>query len=336
MVEDNDRKIAILGAGNWGTTLAVMLASRGRRVRLWEYRPELAREIEDRRENVTFLPGIELPPLVRATAGLAEALDGADACLVALPSQTVRQVCVKAANHLAPGTLVISCVKGLEHQTLLRMSQVIGACLSARQPRLAALSGPNIAAEIAQGMPATAVAAAEGPEAAQEAQLLLHSDRYRVYTSLDLAGVELGGALKNVIALAAGMVEGLGLGANTKGALLTRGLAEITRLGTAMGARAETFAGLSGLGDMVATCMSDKSRNRQVGQQVGRGRGLSEVLEGMPMVAEGVPTARSAWELARRHGVEMPITRAVHQILFEGKSPRAAMGELMAREAKAE
>ncbi len=336
MTDKSNKEIAILGAGNWGTTLAVMLASRGHRVRLWEYRPELAREIESRRENAAFLPGVKLPPQARATSELTEALGGADACLVALPSQTVRQVCEKASAHLAPGTLVISCVKGLEHQTLLRMSQVIGACLPVEQQKLAALSGPNIAPEIAQGMPATAVAAASGPEAAREAQALLHSDRYRVYTSLDLPGVELGGALKNVIALAAGMVEGLGLGANTKGALLTRGLAEIIRLGIAMGARAETFAGLSGLGDMVATCMSDRSRNRQVGQQVGRGRPLSEVLEGMSMVAEGVPTTRSAWELARKHGVDMPITQAVHQILFEGKTPRTAIGELMAREAKAE
>lgn len=336
MSRNNHMDIAILGAGNWGTTLAVMLAGLGHSVRLWEYRPDLAREIELKRENAAFLPGVALPDKVRVTGDLAEALAGAGACLLAAPSQALRDVCLKAVPFVGRGLLVISCVKGLEHGSLLRMSQVAAQCLASKAPILAALSGPNIATEIAQGMPATAVAAGEGTEAAMEAQGLLHSPAYRVYTSTDLTGVELGGALKNVVAIAAGMVDGLGLGANTKGALLTRGLAEITRLGQALGARAETFSGLSGLGDMVTTCMSDKSRNRQVGLAIGRGGKLDGILGRMTMVAEGVPTTRSAWELARRHGVEMPITRAVHQILFEDKGPQEAIAELMAREAKAE
>jgi glycerol-3-phosphate dehydrogenase (NAD(P)+) len=336
MAEDKGGSLAILGAGNWGTTLAVMLAARGHRVRLWEYRPELAADIEKRRENSLFLPGVPLPEKVTVTSDLAAALAGVYVCLLAVPSQTMRQVCVKMAPRAEPDILIVSCVKGLEHGSLLRMSQVIKQCLSEKPCRLAALSGPNIASEIAQGMPATAVAAGESQEAAAEAQNLLHSTRYRVYTSSDLPGVELGGALKNIYAIAAGIVDGLGLGANTQGALLTRGLAEMVRLGQALGARAETFSGLSGLGDLVTTCISGRSRNRQVGLKIGQGKSLAEVLEGMTMVAEGVPTTRSAWELARKHGVDMPITGAVHQILFEGKSPREAIGELMAREAKAE
>lgn len=336
MADKNDKYIAILGAGNWGTTLAVMMGSRGNRVRLWEYRSELAREIEAKRENVIFLPGVKLPPTVRATSELAEALEGADACLLALPSQTVREVCAKASPVIGRGTLVVSCVKGLEHGTLMRMTQVARECLGGRGRRLAALSGPNIASEIALGMPATAVVAAEAPEEAAAAQALLHTPSYRVYTSTDLAGVELGGALKNVIALAAGMIDGLGLGANTKGALVTRGLAEIARLGQAMGARPETFSGLSGLGDLVTTCVSEKSRNWQVGRKLGQGLTLDQALEGMVMVAEGVPTTESAQRLSKRHMVEMPITRVVHQILFQGKEPKEAIAELMSREARAE
>ena len=336
MAQINYINIAILGAGNWGTTLAVMLAGRGHSVRLWEYRPELARDLERKRENAVFLPGVVLPDGVRATSDLEAALAGAGACLLAVPSQTVREVCLKTFPVVGHDMLVISCVKGLEHGSLLRMSQVIGESLSGKSPRLAALSGPNIASEIARGMPATAVVAGDGPDSARDAQRLLHSPKYRVYTSPDLAGVELGGALKNVIAIAAGMVDGLGFGANTKGALLTRGLAEITRLGQAMGARSETFFGLSGLGDLAATCMSRQSRNWQVGHAVGLGGGLEEVLGGMTMVAEGVPTTESAQKLSENHGVEMPITNAVHQILFGGKNPKSAIAELMAREARAE
>lgn len=336
MARERNKDIAILGAGNWGTTLAVMLGGQGWNIRLWEYRPELANQIQVFRENRVFLPGIRLPEKVITTSALDQVLTGAHAVIIAVPSSKVREVCQSAVRYFEQDVLVISGVKGLETSSLLRMSQVLVEFLSQKKPKIAALSGPNIASEIALGMPATAVVASEQTEIALEAQSLLHSERYRIYTSQDLVGVELGGALKNIIALAAGMVEGLGLGANTMGALLTRGLAEITRLGLTLGARPETFSGLSGLGDLVATCMSERSRNRQVGLLIGKGQRLAEVLQNMTMVAEGVPTTKSAWELSLKQGVEMPITRAVHQILFEDKPPRDAIAELMAREAKAE
>ncbi len=328
--------IAVLGAGNWGTTLAVILAERGFRPRLWEYRQDLAREMELRRENAVFLPGVPLSPDVCVTSDLATALDGAGACLLAVPSQTLREVCRRASPLAAGDALFISAVKGLEHGSLLRMSQVAAETLGRGKPRLAVLSGPNIAPEIAKRMPATTVVAGESPEDVLDAQRIMHSRSLRVYTSADVVGVELGGALKNVIAIASGIVDGLGLGANTKGALLTRGLAEISRLGVAMGARAETFSGLSGLGDLAATCMSRQSRNWQVGNAIGQGRRLGEVLAGMTMVAEGVSTSESAQRLAERHGVEMPITSAVHRILFEDRPPAEAISELMTREARAE
>ncbi len=333
---DDFKNIAVLGAGNWGTTLAVMLAGKGYGVRLWEYRRQLAEQIQSSRENRIFLPDVKLPPGITVTSELAEAVHDVEAMLLAVPSQTVRQVCQELSRLLTGRRLLISCVKGLEHGSLKRMSQVIAEVLEGRPCDLVALSGPNIAYEIAQGLPATAVVAGENPEAVIRAQSLMHTQHYRVYTCADLVGVEMGGSLKNVIAIASGILDGLGYGANTKGALIARGLAEIVRLGLAMGARAETFYGLSGLGDLATTCFSDRSRNRQVGMQIGRGRRLSEILKNLTMVAEGVPTTESAKSLAEMHGVEMPITLAVHQILFEDKDPKKAVAELMAREAKPE
>lgn len=329
-------KITVLGAGNWGTTLAHVLSQRGYEVGLWEYREELARELASRRENRIFLPGVILATNVVVTHRMEEAIQGATACLFALPSQSLRQACQQAAAFMVRDQLVVSCVKGLEHDTLLRMSQVIEETLMPRRARLAVLSGPNIASEIAQGMPATSVAAAHDPADALAVQSIFHSKNFRIYTSRDVIGVELGGALKNIIAIASGIVDGLGLGANTKGALITRGLAEIIRLGTALGASQETFYGLSGLGDLVTTCMSRQSRNWNVGYRLGQGERWPDIKKSLTMVAEGVPTAESARRLAERHGVEMPIARAVHQIIFEDKDPRRAIEELMTREAKPE
>jgi len=332
---ESDR-IAVLGAGNWGTTLAYILSQRGYRIGLWEYREDLARDLAALRENRIYLPGVILPPEVDVTPSLGQALQKAAVCLFALPSQSLREACQQAAPFITPHQLVISCVKGLEHHTRLRMSQVIEEVLGRQKIRLAVLSGPNIAGEIARGMPATSVAAALDPNDALAVQRIFHSKNFRIYTSGDVVGVELGGALKNIIAIASGMVDGLGLGANTKGALITRGLAEIIRLGTALGANQETFYGLSGLGDLVTTCMSRQSRNWNVGYRLGQGERWDDIQRSLTMVAEGVPTAESALRLAEDEGIEMPISRAVYQIIFENKDPRQAMEELMTREAKPE
>ena len=328
--------ICILGAGNWGTTLAVMLAGNGHIIRLWEFRKAAAEQIARERENKEFLPGIAIPPQVLVTDDLSHALDKAAICIFALPSKVLRPVCTQVKPLVKHEVLCLSVIKGLEQGTLLRMSQVIAEVLGEAATKLCVLSGPNIAWEIARGMPATTVVASRDQQDAELARSALMNKAFRVYTSGDVIGLELGGALKNVIAIASGIADGLDLGANTKGALLTRGLAEITRLGAAMGARPETFAGLSGMGDLVTTCFSDHSRNRSVGQQIGRGKQLGQILAGMAMVAEGVGTTKAAWQLAVRHGVEMPITEQMYQVLSHGKDPRAAVSDLMTRNPKAE
>ena len=332
----NTADICILGAGNWGTTLAVMLAGNGHRVKQWEFRQDAARRIAAERENKEFLPGIAIPPQVAITHDLSNALDNAAICVFALPSRALRDVCEQVKPLLQHDVLCLSVIKGLEQGTLLRMSQVIADVLGGAAAKLCVLSGPNIAWEIARGMPATTVVASENARDAELARSVLMNKAFRVYTSDDVIGLELGGALKNVIAIASGITDGLELGANTKGALLTRGLAEITRLGVKMRARPETFAGLSGMGDLVTTCFSGHSRNRSVGQQIGQGKKLGQVLSGMAMVAEGVGTTEAAWQLAQRHGVEMPITEQMYQVLFQAKDPRAAVGDLMTRNPKAE
>jgi glycerol-3-phosphate dehydrogenase (NAD(P)+) len=328
--------ISILGAGNWGTTLAVILAKQGNRVKLWEFRPEAASRIQSERENREFLPGIGLPETVEVLSDLPRALDGCRVCFLAMPSSVLRGVCRQAGPLLAEGTLLASAIKGLEQGTCLRMSQVISEELKHKARRLAVLSGPNIAAEIARGLPATTVAASGNQEDALELQSVLMSPQLRVYTSQDVTGVELGGALKNVIAIAAGIADGLELGSNAKGALLTRGLAEISRLGAALGADPSTFAGLSGMGDLVTTCTSPNSRNHTVGIRIGQGQKLERILQEMVMVAEGVNTTQAAHGLAKSRGIEMPITEQMHQVLFEGKDARRALSDLMTRSPRAE
>ena len=328
------RRVTILGDGGWGTCLGILLSAQGHPVTLWGAFPAYVEQVRRTRENVKFLPGVAIPPAVKLTADFAEASADAEVIVVAVPSQYLRQVLERLRVGPWERALVVSVVKGIEPETLLRMSERIRQSVPVR--RLAVLSGPSISYEVARGIPTTVVAASEDERLAREAQELFSTERFRVYTSADVAGVELGGALKNVIAIACGAADGLGFGTNTKAALATRGLVEMARLGVAMGAQERTFSGLSGLGDLITTCFSPHSRNRRVGEEIARGKAVAEVTGKMEQVAEGVTTTRSAQALARKHQVEMPITAAVYQVLYEGKPPKDAVRELMLREPKPE
>jgi Glycerol-3-phosphate dehydrogenase len=327
------RSVAVLGAGSWGTALAMVLADNGHHVTLWGRNAETVDEINARHTNRRYLPGAVLPAGVMATTDLASAVSAADAVVVVTPSHAVREVVRRAAPHLSDGTLVVHAAKGLETDTLKRMSEVIGEELPASLGRrVAVLSGPSHAEEVCRKSPTTVVVAAEDPAVAQEAQDLFINTYFRVYTNPDVTGVELGGALKNIIALGAGLSDGLGYGDNAKAALITRGLAEIGRLGYRMGANPLTFAGLAGVGDLVVTCTSRHSRNWRAGYQLGQGASLEDVLARMGMVVEGVRTTKAAYRLAARYGVEMPITQQLYAVLFEGKPPKQAVEELMGRD----
>jgi glycerol-3-phosphate dehydrogenase (NAD(P)+) len=329
-------KVAILGAGNWGTTLAVMLADNGFDVCLWEFRHDVARQVQQERENKEFLPGINLPENILVSSDIEKIIEGSRAIFWVLPSKVLRSVCKTVSGSLHNDHLFISAIKGIEPSSLMRCSQVIVQELGEKCSSMVVMSGPNIAPEIAKHVPSTTVVASKDPANAGKVQEMLMSPYFRVYTNDDIIGLELGGSLKNVIAIASGIVDGLGFGANTKGALLTRGLAEITRLGVVMGARPETFAGLSGMGDLITTCFSQQSRNRSVGQQIGLGRKLTDILSSMTMVAEGVETTKAAYLLSQKHDVEMPIVQQMYLVLFEGKDPSEAVRDLMGRDAKAE
>jgi glycerol-3-phosphate dehydrogenase (NAD(P)+) len=328
-------KITVIGDGGWGTCLAVHLANRGHEVILWGAFPQYIAEMQRKRENPKFLPGVPFPNALVLTGRIDQAFEKAELVVIAVPSQYLKRV---FQQHIpsAPWNRVItvSVVKGIEADSLQRMSQVIRSLAPVKQ--LAVLSGPSISYEVARGVPTTVVAAADDEALARQVQGLFATERFRVYTSTDLIGVELGGSLKNVIAIACGAADGLGFGTNTKAALTTRGLAEISRLGVAMGAKTETFYGLSGLGDLVTTCFSAHSRNRQVGEKLGKGTALIEITAGMEQVAEGMPTAKSAHALAKKYNVDMPITAEVYRILYEGKLPNDAVRDLMLREPKAE
>ncbi len=328
------RRVAVVGDGGWGTALSLLLAGKGRAVRLWGAFPDYIEEMRRQRENVRFLPGIPLSEAVELTSDLAEAVAGAELVVMAVPVQFMRGVLRRLARCWPGGPPVVSVAKGIENRTLLRPTQVIADVLG-RVP-LVALSGPSHAEEVARGLPATVTAASRNASLARLAQEVFMADRFRVYTTTDVVGVELGGAVKNVVAIAAGICDGLGLGDNAKAALLTRGLAEMMRLGTAMGARRGTLAGLAGIGDLITTCTSPYGRNRSVGIQVAQGKTLKDILASMAMVAEGVRTTLSVRALARRHRVELPITEQVYQVLFRGKDPRAAVRDLMRRAAKDE
>lgn len=331
------QQIAVIGAGNWGTALSATLVNSGHRVVLWAYEPEVAESIRSRRENTLFMPGVELPAGIAATNDLGEALEGAELVVTVMPSHVCRRLFERMLPSLRPEMIFVSATKGLETDRLMRMSEVIREVVGGKfSPRLCVLSGPSFAREVMQGDPTAVVVASEDPEAARTVQQEFSSRVLRLYSSSDVAGVEIGGAVKNVIAIAAGVVEGLGLGHNPTAALITRGLAEITRLACACGAKRETLAGLAGMGDLVLTCTGELSRNRTVGVELGKGRKLPEIIGSMRMVAEGVKTTYATVALADRYGVEMPITRQVHRLLEGQASPREAIRELMERSLKKE
>jgi len=328
--------VSIIGTGSWGTTLAVALARAGQNVNLWARSREEAAALNARRENVEFLPGIAFPLTVRVTHDMAEAVRGARIVLAVVPSQRFRDNIRLARPHLAPDQIVVSAAKGIELGSLKRMSEVLREELPQIDPaQFVALSGPNLAREIAAGLPASTVAASSDERAAREVQKLT-SPLFRIYTHSDVTGVELAGALKNVYAIAAGAADALNVGENAQATLLTRALAEMTRLGVALGANPLTFAGLAGIGDLMCTCHSPHSRNHTLGGRLARGEKLVEIQSGTHMVAEGVTTTRAAAALARAHGIEMPLVEQVHAVLFEDKSPRQAIGDLMGRGAKTE
>lgn len=327
--------VAIAGAGNWGTTLAIMQAQAGRTVLLCTRDAAQADSLRRDGENRRSLPGYRFPAGLAVDAGF-DHVANAGVALIAVASDYLRATCRRLAPVLGPVHHVVTATKGLEEGSALRMSQVIGQELPDHARTVCVLSGPNLASEIAAGLPAASVLASADGEAAQAMAGLLGTRRFRLYTSDDVTGVELGGALKNVVALAAGICDGLQMGVNGKAAIVTRGMAEIVRLGQACGAHPLTFAGLSGYGDLFATCVSSSSRNHYVGERIGRGASLSEVLAGMTMVAEGVRTAPAALTLAARHGVELPIIAQVCEVLFHGKDPRAAMDDLLSRLARGE
>ncbi len=327
-------RVAVIGAGSWGTTLANLLCGRDDAVTLWAYEPEVADEINRRHRNDLFLPDAPLVPALAATTDLGAAVDGAELVLSAAPSHAVRRVMTGAAAHLAPGALVVSASKGLEPDTHKRMTEVLAEVLPGAA--VAALSGPTFSREVYERQPTAAVTASALPGAARRAQEAIRVPYLRLYTNDDVIGVELAGALKNVVAIAAGILDGLGMGNNSRAALITRGLAEIARLGVALGAQPATFAGLAGMGDLLMTATGPLSRNRSLGIEVGKGKPLEEVLGRRLSVAEGVGTARAAVELAAQVGVELPIAREVASVLFEGKPPRQAIGDLMERSLKSE
>ncbi len=329
------RQVTVLGAGGWGTALAILLHGNGYQVRLWEYFQDRAEELRKNRHNKIFLPGIDIPRDILITHLQKDALEGSELVVFALPSHLMRPLAAGAAPLMRTGILSVNVAKGLERKTLKRMSQVLEEELPEGTP-IVTLSGPSHAEEVSRGIPTAVVASSRSESHSCQVQTAFMSPSFRVYTNDDLVGVELAGSLKNIIAIAVGICDGLGYGDNTKGALITRGLAEISRLGQALGARQETFAGLSGMGDLITTCASRHSRNRYVGEQIGRGRSLQEVLDSMEMVAEGVNTTDSGWALARRTGVEMPITEQVYGVLFERKDPRKAVNDLMTRGPKSE
>jgi len=327
--------VAVLGGGSWGTALSIHLAREGRRVRLWARDPVLVDEMIQASANPRYLPGLSLPASVAATASLDAALDGAAFVVVAVPSHGLRAVVRAAAPMIADKTVIVSAAKGLEVDSLQRMSQVIDQETHGRAA-VVVLSGPTFAAEVARGLPAAVLVASADEGAAARVQDQFRGPGLRLYASDDLAGVEIGGALKNVIAIGAGVVEGLGLGHNAMAALITRGLAEISRLACAEGGRRDTLAGLSGLGDLVLTCTGDLSRNRHVGIELGRGRRLRDILAGMRMVAEGVKTTGAALALGARHGIELPIASQMQMVLEGRTSPAEAVEALMGRRQRAE
>src|SRR5262245_43095819 len=328
-------QFAVLGAGAWGTAIALVLAQKQEhRVFLWSARPESAALLHQKRENVRLLPGVPIPPSILLTTDIREAAKDADLLVAAIPTVHLRSTLARIAPVLPTGRPVLSLTKGLEIATFARPTEIIRQVLGPRH--VAVLSGPSHAEEVSRGFPTSVVAASADLELARWIQEHFGTERFRVYTNLDVLGVELAGALKNIMGIAGGISDGLGFGDNSKAALLTRGLTEIARFGVALGAEAATFWGLAGMGDLITTCFSRHGRNRQVGERLGRGEKLAAVTAGMSQVVEGVGTARAVHERAGRMGIDMPITEAVYRVLYEDKAPRQAVAELMVRELKGE
>lgn len=327
-------RIAVLGDGGWGTTLAILLSEKGHAVTLWSAFESYAKQLSSSRLNPKFLPGIRIPKEIEITSDIACAVKDKDIAVLAVPSQYMRSVLSRLRGTPRKNIIFLSVTKGIELKTGKRMSEVVHSELG--PVKFAVLSGPSIAQEVAKGIPTTVVAASRSVKIRKAVQKAFSTGKLRVYTNDDVVGVELGGSLKNVIAIACGVSDGLGFGANTKAAILARGLAEISRLGKAMGAKLETFSGISGLGDLVTTCVSGQSRNRFVGEQVGKGRKLSQVCAKMQMVAEGVATTKSAYCLSLKYKVDMPITREVYRLLYFNKPPHRVVTDLMARKNKEE
>ncbi len=327
-------RAAVVGAGGWGTALADLLAAKGDSVVVWAYEKDVVAQINAEHRNEVFLPGAALHPSLRATGDMAECVRGAELVVSVAPSHVVRRVMTAAAPHVGRDAVVVSASKGLEPDGLQRMTEVLADVLPGR--KVAALSGPTFAREVFERHPTAATVAAGDHDVARRAQAAMSAPHFRLYTSDDPVGVELGGALKNVIAIAAGILEGLGLGSNTRAALITRGLAEMTRLGVTMGAKPLTFAGLAGMGDLVLTATGPLSRNRSLGVELGQGRSLEAIQKARVTVAEGVGTAKAAVALSAKTGVELPIAREVERVLFEGKPVKQAIGELMERALKSE
>ncbi|GJQ58400.1 MAG: glycerol-3-phosphate dehydrogenase [NAD(P)+] [Candidatus Scalindua sp.] len=332
--ETESRKISVLGTGGWGTALAILLHEKGHRVTLWGATPDYVDLLRQKRENSKYLKGFTIPTDLTITSKIEDAQCEANIIVVAIPTPYVRSILEKGKDSYIPGTPLVSVIKGIENETLMRSSEIIIDVLG-KQPVIL-LFGPSHAEEVAKRLPTTVVVASEDDELARETQNIFMTNRFRVYTNPDVIGVELGGSLKNVIAIAAGICEGLGFGDNSKAALLTRGLSEIIRLGVAMGGRRETFSGLTGLGDLITTCVSPFGRNRFVGEQIAKGKKLSQLLTEMNQVAEGIRTTKSVCKLAKKFHVEMPITSEIYKVLFEDKDPMTAVNELMVREPKSE
>ena len=327
-------RVTVLGDGGWGTALAIVLADHGAEVTLWSHDAAYAKEIATTRKNRKFLPGVEIPDTIHVVADLGQAVTQRDMLFSVVPTPFLRGVMQNLKSHYPAGTPVVSATKGIETDTLQRPSEIIRAVLG--DVPIVVVSGPSHAEEVSRRMPTTVVAASEQSGAALRVQDLLATERFRVYTNPDSVGVEVGGALKNVVAIASGIVDGLGFGDNTKAALLTRGIVEISRLGEALGGKRSTFFGLSGIGDLITSCISQHGRNRAVGERLGKGQKLEAILGRMEMVAEGVKTAISVKRLAEKHKVEMPICLEVYRVLFEGKDPALAVRHLMTRQLKEE
>lgn len=327
-------KIAVLGDGGWGTTLAILLNKKDCDVTLWGAFPDYVSFLKKKRENIKFLPKIRIPKDINITDNIIKAIEPSELIVLAIPAQYMRGVLKKINRKFLKGKTLVSAAKGIENKTLMRMSEVIDDCMG--NTALAVLSGPSISIEVANGVPTAVVAASSDGRIARSIQQIFNTNYFRIYTTTDVIGVEIGGALKNIIAIACGISDGLGFGSNTKAALLTRGLVELTRLGDAMGADPKTFIGLSGMGDMATTCTSHYSRNRWLGEEIGIGKKLKDVLKSTEMVIEGVTTVKSAYQLSKRYNVDMPITKEVFLVLHRGKNPKKAVIDLMMRKQKDE